>query len=61
MFQNFNMGTGFEIVVDKEVAEDILSIPEKEGLEAQIIGECEVAKGPNQLTLKTPWGTFQYL
>lgn len=61
MFQNFNMGIGFEIVVDKEVAEDILSIPEKEGLEAQIIGECEVTKGTNQLTLKTSWGTFQYL
>jgi phosphoribosylformylglycinamidine cyclo-ligase len=61
MFQNFNMGTGFEVIVDKEVAEDILQIPEKEGLEAQIIGKCEGIKGNNQVTLETPWGTFQYL
>lgn len=61
MFQNFNMGTGFEIVVDEEAAEDMLSIPEKEGLEAQIIGECKETKGNNQLTLETPWGFFQYL
>jgi phosphoribosylaminoimidazole (AIR) synthetase len=61
MFQNFNMGTGFEIIVDAEVAEDVLSIPEKEGLEAQIIGECKESKGNSQLTLETPWGAFQYL
>jgi phosphoribosylformylglycinamidine cyclo-ligase len=61
MFQNFNMGTGFEVIVDEEVAEDILSVPEKEGLEAQIIGQCELSKGKNLLTLETPWGTFQYL
>jgi phosphoribosylformylglycinamidine cyclo-ligase len=61
MFQNFNMGTGFEIIVDEEVAEDILSVPEKEGLEAQIVGQCELTKGTNQLTLETSWGTFQYL
>lgn len=61
MFQNFNMGTGFEIIVDEEVAEDILSVPEKEGLETQIVGQCELTKGTNQLTLETFWGTFQYL
>jgi phosphoribosylformylglycinamidine cyclo-ligase len=61
MYQNFNMGTGFEVIVDEEVAEDILSVPDKEGLEAQIIGQCELSKGNNQLTLETPWGTFQYL
>jgi phosphoribosylformylglycinamidine cyclo-ligase len=61
MFQNFNMGTGFEIIVDADAAEDILSIPDKEGLEAQIIGECKESKGNSQLTLETPWGAFQYL
>ena len=54
------MGTGFEIIVDAEVAEDMLSIPERFGLEAKIIGRCEKSKDKNRLTILSPWGKFHY-
>ncbi len=60
MLENYNMGTGFEIIVDAEAAEDVLSIPERFGLEAKVIGRCEKSKGENWLTILTPWGTFRY-
>lgn len=60
MFENFNMGTGFEIIVDAEAAEDVLRVPLSFGLPAEIIGRCEKAEGANQVTIHSPWGTFQY-
>lgn len=60
MLENYNMGTGFEIIVDAEVAEEMLSIPERFGLEAKIIGRCEKSKGKNRLTILSPWGKFHY-
>ncbi len=60
MLENYNMGTGFEIIVDAEAVEDILSISEGFGLEAHVIGRCETSGGANRLTLHSPWGTFQY-
>ena len=60
MFENYNMGTGFEVIVKPDIKEQILSISEKYGVEAKIIGRCEESKGKNQVTIKSPWGTFQY-
>jgi len=60
MFENFNMGTGFEIIVDPEAAEDVLSVPQSFGLPAEIIGRCEASNGENRVTILSPWGTFQY-
>jgi phosphoribosylformylglycinamidine cyclo-ligase len=60
MLENYNMGTGFEIVVDVEAAEDVLSISEGFGLDAHVIGRCEKSRGANRLTIHSPWGTFQY-
>ncbi len=60
MLENYNMGTGFEIIVDAEAAEDVLSIPEGFGLEAHVIGRCEKSEGANRLTIHSPWGTFEY-
>lgn len=60
MLENYNMGTGFEIIVDAEAAEDVLSIPERFGLEAKVIGRCEKSKGENRLTILSPWGKFRY-
>lgn len=60
MFKNFNMGTGFEIVVKKEYAEEVLSISEKLGLEAKIIGRCEKSDGRNKLKISSEFGKFEY-
>jgi phosphoribosylformylglycinamidine cyclo-ligase len=60
MLENYNMGTGFEIIVDTEAAEDVLSIPERFGLEAKVVGRCEKSKGENRLTIFSPWGKFHY-
>ncbi|KXB02891.1 hypothetical protein AKJ45_01165 [candidate division MSBL1 archaeon SCGC-AAA261F19] len=60
MFQNFNMGIGFEIVIKKDYAEDILDIPEKFGVEAKIIGRCEESDGKNKVTIESEFGKFRY-
>ena len=60
MFEDYNMGVGFEIIADREVAEEILSISEGFGLEARIIGRCEKSDGSNKVTIISPFGKFQY-
>lgn len=60
MYMGGNMGVGLEAIVDSEAAEDILSVPESFGLEAQIIGKCEKSRGRNKLTIQSPLGKFQY-
>ena len=60
MFENYNMGVGFEIIVKPEVADDIISLSEKYNLEAKIIGVCKKSDGRNRLTIKSSHGTFHY-
>jgi len=60
MFENYNMGTGFEIIAKPEVSEEILSISGSFGLEAKVIGRCEKSDGKNKVTIKNSWGKFQY-
>ena len=60
MYENYNMGVGFEVVAEKEAAEDILSVPERFNLEAKIIGRCERSVGPNKVTIRSPLGKFRY-
>ncbi len=60
MFETFNMGVGFEIIVEEEVAEEVLSIPEKFGIEARVIGRCEKSDEGNKLTIKSELGKFRY-
>lgn len=54
MFQVFNMGIGFIVVVDDvRVAEDVVSISEKYGVNAQVVGRVEKGEaGVNSLTVK---------
>jgi len=54
------MGVGLEVITKKEIADDLLGIPEKFGLEAQVIGRCEAGKGRNHVTIRSVYGTFQY-
>lgn len=60
MFQDFNMGIGFEVVVKEDYAEDILAIPERFGLGAKIIGKCEESDGRNKVTIEGEFGKFRY-
>lgn len=60
MFENYNMGVGFEVVAKPEAADDIISISEKFNLEAKIIGRCERSAGKNRLTIRSRYGSFQY-
>jgi len=60
MFENYNMGIGFEIIANPEDAEDMVDVSESFGLEAKIIGRCEKSDGKNKLTIKSPQGKFQY-
>jgi len=64
MFQDYNMGVGFELIVnDKDVVDDILDIAEKLGLEGGMTGYVERSDGENKLTIHTdlsPAGKFHY-
>jgi phosphoribosylformylglycinamidine cyclo-ligase len=60
MYQDFNMGVGFEFIVEPESAEDILSVIEGFGVEASIIGYCQESKESNKLTIESDKGKFQY-
>ncbi len=60
MYEDFNMGTGIDIITSPDEAEDILSISEKLGVDGKIIGKCEKGKGRNTLTLVTEFGKFEY-
>ncbi len=61
MYQDFNMGVGFEFIVDPEAAEDILSVVEGYGVDAQVIGRCEASESVNKLELKSGKGRFEYI
>ncbi|MBS7639933.1 MAG: AIR synthase-related protein [Candidatus Bathyarchaeia archaeon] len=60
MFENYNMGVGFEVIAKPNVADDIISLSEKFGLEAKVIGVCKRSHEGNRLTIKSPYGEFHY-
>ena len=59
MYKVFNMGTRLEIYTDEASAKGIIDISKSFGIDAQIIGKVE-ASDQNKLTLKTPYGVFEY-
>ena len=58
MYKVFNMGHRMEIYVSPELAEEIISISESFGVDAQIIGRVE--EGKKQLTISSDKGEFIY-
>jgi phosphoribosylformylglycinamidine cyclo-ligase len=60
MYMGGNMGVGFEIIVDPEIADDVLDLLESFNLGAQIIGICKKSKEGNKLTIQSSIGKFQY-
>ena len=59
MYEVFNMGHRMELYVSAEKAEEIISISQSFGVDAQIIGRVEAAS-KKQLTINSPYGTFTY-
>ncbi len=47
MYEDYNMGTGFEIIVKPDIAEDVLKVAEKFELGAKVIGECKKSEEGN--------------
>jgi phosphoribosylformylglycinamidine cyclo-ligase len=60
MYQDFNMGVGFEFIVEPDLAEDVLSLIERYGVGASVIGHCVKSKVRNKLTIQSSVGKFQY-
>ena len=59
MYEVFNMGHRMELYVSAEKAEEIISISQSFGVDAQIVGRVEAA-AEKQLTINSPYGTFTY-
>jgi phosphoribosylformylglycinamidine cyclo-ligase len=59
MYQVFNMGHRLEVYTDEVTAQELIGISQKFNIEAQIVGRVE-ASPSKKLTLKTPYGTFNY-
>lgn len=59
MYKVFNMGHRMEIYVNERIAEDLIRISQKFGIEAQIVGRVEPAKNAS-VELHTEFGVFIY-
>lgn len=59
MYKVFNMGHRMELYVKPEDADSIIEISKSFNIDAQIVGRVDAAQS-NKLTLKTPFGTFEY-
>lgn len=60
MYQVFNCGHRMELYVSQEIAQDIISISESFGVDAQIVGRVEEASENKKLTIESEFGTFTY-
>lgn len=59
MYKVFNMGHRMELYVEPEAADEIIDISRSFGVDAKIIGHVENSDRPH-LTIRSPYGTFQY-
>lgn len=61
MYKVFNMGHRMEFYVPAEIADDIVAISGKYGIEAKVIGRVEVSEtGKAEVLLTSKHGTFRY-
>ena len=59
MYQVFNCGHRMEIYVPENTAQEIITISESFGVEAQIVGRVEASES-KKLTIKSEFGVFEY-
>ncbi|MBD3205295.1 phosphoribosylformylglycinamidine cyclo-ligase [Candidatus Bathyarchaeota archaeon] len=60
MYQDFNMGIGFEFIVKPSIADEIISICERFKIGVRKIGYCKKSNNANSLQIKSEFGTFEY-
>ena len=59
MYQVFNCGHRMELYVPENIANEIISISNSFGVEAQIVGRVEASES-KRLTISSEFGTFEY-
>ncbi|MBT8254710.1 MAG: phosphoribosylformylglycinamidine cyclo-ligase [Bacteroidia bacterium] len=59
MYQVFNCGHRFELYVDENVAEEIISISKTFNVDARIVGHVKTSSN-KALTIESPFGKFHY-
>ena len=60
MYQVFNMGIGYELIVTLDSVEEVISEAEQYGLGVARIGHCEKNSKGNSLEIVSPHGRFSY-
>jgi phosphoribosylformylglycinamidine cyclo-ligase len=60
MYQDFNMGIGYEIIIDPSIVDDVLDTCEKFGVGVSVIGHCEKNSNGNSLKIVNEYGEFYY-
>lgn len=60
MYQNFNMGIGFEVILESEAVDAVLSIAEGLGVHAEEIGYVETGPNGNEVVIESSLGKFVY-
>jgi phosphoribosylformylglycinamidine cyclo-ligase len=59
MYKVFNMGHRMEIYLPENIAHSVITISERFGIDAKIIGRVE-ASDSNELVIESEFGTFKY-
>lgn len=60
MYKVFNMGHRMEIYLPREYARQVIEISRSMGVDARIVGYVEDRPQGNLLTIKSPYGEFEY-
>jgi phosphoribosylformylglycinamidine cyclo-ligase len=60
MYEDFNMGVGFEFIVDPEAVEEVVRTAEGFGIGVQVVGRCERGDQGNSLVIESEHGKFSY-
>jgi phosphoribosylformylglycinamidine cyclo-ligase len=60
MYEDFNMGIGFEFVVASEAADEVVGVAEDFGIGVGVIGRCERSPSENRLVIDSIKGKFAF-
>jgi len=60
MYQDYNMGVGFEVVMEEKEVDVALGLVESFGIEAKVIGEVQASPAGNQVLIESGFGRFGY-
>jgi len=60
MYEDFNMGIGFEFVVEPGAVESVIRVAEGFGIGVEVTGRCERSSEENELSIVSEHGRFAY-